>query len=320
MCAGALAIALSVLLAGCWENPEGNAFQGYVEGEFVEVAPEIGGRIVELAVRRGDIVEAHAPLFRLDAAEAEAAVAEAEADLAREQAELANLKQGQRPPELAVIDARIAEAEAALAAARREFDRQLVLNERRVASEAQLDQAREAVTVAEARVAAAEREKEVATLPARAAEIEAGQRSVEAARAAREMAKTRLAKHAVAAPVAGRVEDVYFELGEVAAGGMPVVSLLPADGRKVIFFVPEAARPSLPLDALVRVACDGCPTGLTARVTFMATEAEFTPPVIFSRDTREKLVFRAEAGLSGEAGRLPLGQPVDVLPAGEGDT
>jgi HlyD family secretion protein len=305
---------LTAVLAACGDNPGGTTFQGYVEGEFVQVAPEIGGRIVELAVDRGDRVQQGDPLFRIASSEAESAVAQARAELARAEAQLANLKEGQRPPEIAVIEAQIAEAEASLDQAEREFERQLALFDRRVVSEARLDQAREAVRVAEARVAAAERQKEVATLPARTPEIEAGERAVEAARAALEMAETRLAKHAAAAPVTGRVEDAFYEQGEVASAGAPVVSLLPDGARKVIFFVPEPARPSVTVGSTVAVACDGCPSDIAARVTFLASEAEYTPPVIFSRDTREKLVFRAEAALGEDGQGLPLGQPVDVTP------
>jgi HlyD family secretion protein len=304
-----------LVLTACGSAHDDAVFQGYVEGEFIDVAPEVSGRIVELAVRQGDDVEAGAFLFRLADAEARAAVAQAEAELARAKAQLANLSQGQRPPEVAVIEAEIDEAEASLATAQKEFERQRTLFEQRVISEARLDQAREAVSVAEARLESAKRRREVATLPARTPEITAGEQAVEAARAALEQARTRLEKHVVTAPVAGRIEDVHYRPGEVAAVGAPVLSLLP-DGRlKVIFFVPEAERPSLAIGTDVSIFCDGCPAGLSAPLTWLGSEAEYTPPIIFSRETRGKLVFRAEAALSGAAANLPLGQPVDVAPA-----
>lgn len=303
-----------LLLAACGGANEGEVFQGYVEGEFVDVAPEVGGRIVELAVRRGDAVDAGDLLFRLDDEEARAAAAQAEAELGRAEAQLANLSKGQRPPEIAVIDAEIDEAEASLETARRELRRQQTLFAERVVSEAGLDQAREAVSVAEARLAAAARRREVATLPARISEIAAGEHAVEASAASLRRARTLLSRYSVRAPVAGRIEDVHYEVGEVAASAAPVLSLLPPDRRKIIFFVPEAARPSLETGGEVRIACDGCPAGIAARVSFLGTEAEFTPPIIFSRETRGKLVFRAEAALSGAGARLPLGQPVDVEP------
>jgi HlyD family secretion protein len=304
---------LIVFLAAC--SGSESSFQGYVEGDFVEVAPEVSGRIIELAVRRGATVAEGDLLFRVDATEAERAVDQAEAEKARAEAQLANLLGGKRPPEIAVIEAQIAEAKASLETARKEFERQQALFEQKVVSEARLDQARENVSVAEARLASAERQRDVAAMPARTPEIEAAQRTVDAARAALEMAQTRLMKYVVEAPAPGRIEDTHFEMGEVATAGTPVLSLLPNDARKVIFFVPQASRPALAEGGTVAIACDGCPENLTAQITFLGTEAEYTPPVIFSRENRGKLMFRAEAHLEGDAAKLPVGQPVDVTPA-----
>jgi HlyD family secretion protein len=308
-----LIIGSLLLLAACGGSDE-PVFQGYVEGEFVDVAPEVSGRVMELAVARGSEVKVGDLLFKLDDAEAQSAVMEAKAEMARAEAQLANLQQGQRPPEIAVFDAQIAEAEAALDKARRDFERQQALFERRVASAAQLDSAREAISVAEARVTAARRQRDVAAMPARTPEIEAGERAVEAARAALEQAETRASKYVVNAPVSGRIEDVHYETGEVAPTGAAVLSLLPDDDRKVIFFVPQSERAALAPGGSVAIACDGCPENLTGQIAFLGTEAEYTPPVIFSRENRGKLMFRAEAKLSGEAANLPVGQPVDVTP------
>ncbi len=301
-------------LAACGGDPNGASFQGYVDGDFVNVAPEVGGRIVELAVSRGDEVAAGDLLFTLDDTEAKAAVMQAKAEAARAKAQLANLQEGQRPPEIAVIEAQIAEAKAALDKARRDFDRQKVLFDRNVVAQAQLDQAREAIDVAEARVTAVKRQRDVAAMPARTPEIDAAERAVDAASAALDQAETRASKYVVDAPAAGRIEDTYYEAGEVASAGAAVLELLPPDNRKAIFYLPEAARPALAVGAEVTVGCDGCASGLTAEVTFLGAEAEYTPPVIFSRENRGKLMFRAEARLKGEAAKLPLGQPVDVTP------
>ena len=304
-----------ILLAACSGSSGDAVFQGYVEGDFVDVAPEVGGRIVELAVKRGSTVAEGDLLFRVDATEAEGAVDQAEAEKARAEAQLANLLGGKRPPEIAVIDAQIAEAEASLQTARKEFERQQSLFEQKVISEARLDQAREAVSIAEARVESAERQRDVAAMPARTPEIDAGERAIDAARAALEQAQTRLMKYTVEAPVAGRIEDTHYEMGEVATAGSPVLSLLPDNARKVIFFVPQGARAALAPGGTVAITCDGCPENLSAEISFLGEEAEYTPPVIFSRENRGKLMFRAEAELSGEAAKLPIGQPVDVTPS-----
>jgi HlyD family secretion protein len=304
-----------LLISACSGSSDDAVFQGYVEGDFVDVAPEVGGRIVELAVKRGATVAEGDLLFRVDATEAEGAVDQAEAEKARAEAQLANLLGGKRPPEIAVIVAQIAEAEASLQTARKEFERQQSLFDQKVISEARLDQAREAVSVAEARVESAERQRDVAAMPARTPEIDAGERAIDSAGAALEQAQTRLMKYTVEAPVAGRIEDTHYEMGEVATAGSPVLSLLPENERKVIFFVPQAARAALAPGGTVSVTCDGCPENLVAEISFLGGEAEYTPPVIFSRENRGKLMFRAEAELNGEAANLPIGQPVDVTPA-----
>jgi HlyD family secretion protein len=282
----------------------------------VQIAPEVAGRIVELTAKEGDQVKAGQPVFRLDDADAAAAVAQARAEVARAEAELRNRQEGQRPPELQVIEAQIAEADASLQSAQKNFERQMELFRRRVSSEAQLDRAREALEVAKARVETVRRQKQVAALPARTAEIEAAELAVKSAQARLSQAETRLATYRVIAPAAGLVDDVYYQPGEVVTPGAIVMSLLPPDRRKVIFFVPEPARAGLRVGSAVSVSCDGCPAGLSAQLTRLASEAEYTPPVIFSRETRDKLVFRAEARLESGAPPLPLGQPVDVAPAG----
>jgi len=306
---------LPLLVMSACSGPDDAVFQGYVEGEFVDAASEVGGRIVELAVERGSTVAKGALLFRIDATEAERAVDQAEAEKARAEAELENLLGGKRPPEIAVIEAQISEAKASLETARKQFERQQALFDQNVIAEARLDQAREAIDVALARVEAAERERDVANMPARTPEIEAAERAIDATRAALEQAQIRLMKYAVEAPAAGRIEDTHYELGEVVNAGAPVLSLLPDDQRKVIFFVPQAERAALSRGGAVTVMCDGCPQNLSGSIAFLGTEAEYTPPVIFSRENRGKLMFRAEATLNGEAASLPIGQPVDVAPS-----
>ena len=115
------------------------------------------------------------------------------------------------------------------------------------------------------------------------------------------------------APAAGLVENTYFSRGEWVPAGQPVMSLLPPDKIKVRFFVPESLLGSINAGQLVSLTCSGCGTAIKATITFIAAQPEFTPPVIYSKDTRAKLVFYVEAKPSAEqAARLHPGQPVDV--------
>lgn len=117
----------------------------------------------------------------------------------------------------------------------------------------------------------------------------------------------------VVAPAAGVVEDVYYRLGEQVAAGAPVLSLLPPQNRKLRFFVPQADLDRVRVGVNVNVHCDGCASDFVATVRFVAPQAEYTPPVIYSESARQKLVFLVEAW-PGEADALKLrpGQPVEV--------
>jgi HlyD family secretion protein len=104
---------------------------------------------------------------------------------------------------------------------------------------------------------------------------------------------------------------VFFHAGEWAPANQPILSLLPDDRIKVRFFVPERAASAYRVGGKVNFSCDGCAKGLTARIDFVSPRPEFTPPVIYSRETRDRLVYLVEARPSV---RLNPGQPVDVQP------
>jgi HlyD family secretion protein len=129
-------------------------------------------------------------------------------------------------------------------------------------------------------------------------------------------AKTRLARRRVASPVTGTVEQVYYRPGEMVAAGKPVIALLPPHNLKVRFFVPETELAKIAIGGKVTISCDGCASDLTAKISFIARSAEYTPPVIYSMEERKKLVFLVEARPDHPA-KLRVGQPVDVRLAAE---
>jgi HlyD family secretion protein len=126
--------------------------------------------------------------------------------------------------------------------------------------------------------------------------------------------KTRLTRRKMASPVTGTVQQVYYRPGEMVPAGRPIVALLPPGNLKVRFYVPEAVLPRLAYGDVVKVNCDGCAGDITARISFIASTAEFTPPVIYSREERSKLVFLVEA-LPNKPEALRVGQPIDVAVA-----
>jgi HlyD family secretion protein len=310
-CLRVIVLFAPLLLAGCFGS-NGGDLQGYVEGTYVYVSAESDGRIVERPVAAGDMIEEGAILARLDDSEEKEAVAGAEARLAQANAQLANLRSGQRDEEISVIAARLAEARTSFNLAEEDYRRKLVLRERGIVAQSAVDDAKAKRDTTESNANAIERELIVAKLPARPEEISAAERNVAAEEAALAQARIQLERRVLTAPAPGRVEETFYEPGERVSAGQPVVSLLPDTNRKIRFFLPEAELSRARIGQRIDVACDGCSEGLAAEIDLIATEAEFTPPILYSKDSREKLVFRIEARPLDAAVELKVGQPVDV--------
>jgi len=314
---GLFLIAVTLFVSGCGDPPT-NEFPGYMEAHLVLIGSEQGGRVETLSVEEGDRVEKDAPIFTLESTEQEAEVAAAKARVAEAEARLADAKQHmQRPGEIDVLEAALAQAKAMLVQSNLTLDRTQKLFDKHWVSQAQLDDAQAQHDRNEAAVAEAEKRIAAAKLPNRSDLIDAAAASVETSRHSLEQAEKALAKRKVFAPAAGTIEEVYFRPGEVVNAGQAVVALLPPGNLKVRFFVQEPVRAALHLDQTVSVTCDGCKGELTAKISFIARDAEFTPPVIFSREQREKLVFLVEARPMEATANLTAGQPVTVSLAGE---
>ncbi len=123
--------------------------------------------------------------------------------------------------------------------------------------------------------------------------------------------ETRLARRNAYSPAEGTIQQVYYRPGESVPASRPVVALLPPQNLKFRFFAPEPLLPEIKYGETVTVSCDGCEKGLTAKVSFIARSAEFTPPVIYSLDERAKLVFLIEARPE-QPEKFRVGQPVTV--------
>jgi HlyD family secretion protein len=289
-------------------------YYGYIEGDYVHIAADRSGTVAAVEVRDGDDVAARKVLVRLDDAREKMAIEAALAALRAARASLNDLETGSRSEELAVIEKQWRSARDTLHLARETLDRTEKLSEKGFVPASTLDADRTAVATAEAAVERLDAELAVARLPARAARIEAARQQVKAAEAELARAELDLERRSILAPAAGRIERVVVDTGEFAAAGTPMVSLLPPGNVKVRFFVPEPKRAGLKIGDRLIVGCTSCTAPLPARVTWLASAAEHTPPVIFSREERSKLVFAAEARLEDGAALLP-GQPVDVRPA-----
>lgn len=292
-------------------QPAVPSWNGYVEADYVYVSAPSPGTIEAVAVKQGDEVAEGAILFTLEGTQYRALVAAADARVIAAQANLKNLTTGSREDEIEVVRATLQKAEADLSLAREMAQRSNQLFAEGLTPQAKVDQDQATLKSAEAAVRQLEAQLKVAELPARDAQQWAAEANLAAAQAEAGKARADFEDRTVTAPQSGRIERLFFSSGETAGAGVPVVELLPADSLKVKFYVAEIERPDFALGQSLGVTCDGCATGLTATVSRFASQPQFTPPIIYSRDERRRLTFLVEAVLDIEGGLLP-GQPVTV--------
>jgi HlyD family secretion protein len=306
---------LALALAACGSANNGR-MQGWVEGDFVFVGPDETGRVESLDVREGDTVAAGTPLFAVDADLQAADVHTASAQVAEARARLARLESAQqRKEEVAVLQAQEKRAESAVALSTAELERQQQLSAKGVAAQSQLDIARANSSRDHAALEEVRRQITVAQMSSRDEDIAAARQSLAAAQARQGAAETKLARRKLVSPVTGTVQQVYYRPGEMVPAGRPVLSILPPGNIKVRFFVGEPMLPKVTLGDTVEVTCDGCKP-VMAKVSFIARAAEYTPPVIYSLEERNKLVFMIEARTDAPDG-LRVGQPVSVALRGK---
>jgi HlyD family secretion protein len=307
---GGVIAALAITVFG--PEPSADLVYGYAEGEYVRLAAVEPGQIERIAVERGARVEAGQVVFTLDDARERAARDEAAARLANAEAVLRNLQKGRRQTEIAAMEAQRDQADASLRLTEAQLRRTESLAATSVAAVDRLDTARAAVERDRARLAEMSAQIASARLAARSDEIRAAEAQVAAAEAALRQAEWRLGQRSGVVPVAGAVSDVPYRAGEFVASGAPIVVILPPDCLKVRFFVPQALRGRLAIGQELRVSWDGGAQPVAAELAYLASEAEFTPPVLYTREQRQKFVFLAEARLRAPAPALHPGQPVEV--------
>ena len=267
------AILAALLLVGCGQQQD-NAWLGYGEGDYAFISAPQAGWMTSLAAERGQTVQKGDLLFTLDTTEQQANRDQAEASLDQAKASLA-------------------QEEANLKYMQTELARQTRLMQAHAGTQEALDQAENNAKQSSARIA---------QLQSQIGQMEASLSG----------AAYNLSQRRIVALTEGPVQDIYFRPGEYVPNSTPVVSILPPANIYVRFFVPETQLANVHLGEKVTITCDGCKPA-EATVTFIASQEEYTPPVIFSVGNREKLVFKVEARAKGG---LPIhpGQPVDVRP------
>jgi HlyD family secretion protein len=313
-----LVVALAAAGFGLWwwyPRPTGpNVWQGYVDAEFLRIGPPLQGLLTEVPVKAGDTVTAGQLLFAQDATNDTAARDEIAARVREAEARLANLQAPGRAEEIAQAEATLADNKATLQRTTVDLARNETLLKTQSASAQQRDQARADMLSAAAKVQLAEAALALRKAPAgRPTEIAAQTAVLAENRAQLAQAEWRVAQRRMAAPAAGVISDVFARAGETPNAGTPVVSLLPPENLLIRFFVPETAVAGLHAGSRLAVSCDSCRADLTAVVSFVSTRTEYTPPVIYSEQTRGKLVILVEARPTPpDVTVLKPGQPVTV--------
>lgn len=312
---GPLILLILIPMVSACRRSSPTAYQGYLEGEYVRAGSPVPGTLVRLHVARGGQVKTGDPLFDLESDAETAAVREASNRVDQARARWENLRKGRRPTEIAAIESRLQQQQSTLDLWESELARRQRLFREQVISVAELDQTRAQRDGALATRDSTRADLETARLGARDDEIRAAAAELEAAQATLDRVRWSLGQKTQVAPVDATVHDTLYRPGEFVAAGAPVVSLLPRANVKVRFFVPQTELARMVVGAKVEVSIDGRPQPIAATVSYVATQPEFTPPVIYSRETREKFVFLVEASFPSAIDGLHPGQPVDVRPA-----
>ena len=302
-----------LLLAGCGRSSS-DRIQGYIEAEFIYVAAPLPGALTKLYVQRGAELKAGDPLFDLDSTPEAATREEAQRRLAQARANLDDASKGKRPSEIESLDAQLKQSQTALRLAEKELGRQEKLWAASGATtEQDVDRARSAHDQERQRVAQLQAELTTARLGSRPDQVAAAEANVRALEATLTKAEWELQQKRQAAPQSGLVFDTLYREGEWVPAGKPVVALLPPSHVKLRFFIPEPRLSSVHLGDAVQVWVDGAAGPVSGKISFVSPRTEYTPPVIYSRENRSKLVFLVEAVFEpGVAARLHPGQPVDV--------
>ena len=303
-------VSLAASLAACGPAPE-PAMGGYAEADLVYVGPTSAGLLLTVGVKRGDQVKRGQPLFVLDSDAEALSAGAAQARRERADAQEANLRKGKRPDEIRALEQQLAQGQAALVASEAALKRNRALVAQGFIAELKLDDLLATRDRDAARVRELQAQLAIGHQASRDDEVLSAAAEARGSAADLGLARWREGQRQRVAPVDAAVFDVMNRPGEWVNAGAPVVALLPPGALKLRFFVPEPALPQAVLGAEVRVACDGCPAGLTARIRWVSPQAEFTPPVIYGASSRAKLVYLVEAEPPAGSPLKP-GQPVDV--------
>lgn len=307
-----LSLIFLLFISGC-KSSDPQTYNGYAEGEFVNVSSTQSGKLDKLFVARGAQVTQNTNLFALECESELLALQQAQADLAAAKATLQDYQKGSRPEEIRVIEAQLSQAVASAENAAKQYERNRALFPTNAVSKAQLDDSEALAKSSGAKVKELKNSLNVAALSKRTDQIKAQEERIEQLRSILKQAQWKIDEKGVKSRYNALVYDTLYREGEFVPQGGIIVRLLPPENIKIRFFVPQNIAESLKIGTNITITqrCDG--KNLPARVTYISPEAEFTPPIIYSNESKNKLSYMIEAYPSkNDAPLLHPGQPVEV--------
>ena len=303
-------LTLPTILMGCG-NSDKHLHQGYVEGQNIYLASPYSGALVESLVERGQTVKKGELLFKLDPNPQDILIAETTAELEQAQHVLADVNKPRRPEEIAEIEAQLGEADAELQLAALRVKRAQTLYDKHVTPKDNLDETLERYQKVIYLKAEVEAKLKLAKIGAREDQIKAQRARTSFALSQLNQTKWQLTQKSIFSPAEGVIFDTYYQKGEFVIAQRPIASLLSPDSIRIEFFVPASELSILQVGQKITFDCDGCDTNNQAVVRYISPAAEYVPPLVYSRENRDKLVFRIKATISNPTKFKP-GQPVVV--------
>lgn len=299
----------SFFIVGCGQREK--HYQGYVEGENIYLTSSYAGKLQEILVSRGERVQAGSLLFKIDPNPELLVLQQAEAALTQAKRMLADLKRPRRPPEIQAIESQLEENAAQIKLALIRVKRNQILFEKNVIPKDTLDAANERYQELLAVRHQREANLKLAHQGARFEQIRGQRAQVKVMMEKMRLAQWQLQQKMVYAPADGLIYDTYMKKGEYVDNQHPVVSLLTPKNIYIEFFVPAEALPHTYVGKAITYLCDGCKATEQATIVYVSSRAEYIPPLVYSRENSDKIVFRVKASAKHPENIMP-GQPVMI--------
>lgn len=307
-----LLIASIALFSGC-NNNNIKTYQGYAEGEFVNISSTQSGKLNQLFIKRGDSVTKGSNLFLLDHTNESMALEQASYELAIAQSTLDDSAKGARNEEIQVLEAQLSQAKASADNASLQLIQNTQLYASNAVSKVEFDNSTALAKSSAAKVQELQNTLKVAKLSKRSDQILAQENRISQLMAALNLAKWRVDEKALKSPYNALVFDTLYHEGEFVPLGGIIVRLLPPENIKIRFFVPQNIAETIHINQKITLQSRADNQKIPAHITYISPEAEYTPPIIYSNETKEKLTYMIEA--TPEIKHAPLlhpGQPVEV--------